>query len=72
MRELPQAFWDALDEAPQRRAGGYIVSVKARSEQPESRMADLEYRSRFPRLERARNLTALLAAALEKEERLGR
>jgi hypothetical protein len=71
MRELPQAFWDELDETPQRRAGGYIVSVKARSERPESRMADLEHRSRFPRREARARYLELLGYLIEKEDRLG-
>ena len=45
MRELPQEFWDALDEQPTRRSGGFIVSL-----------GPTEFRSkpapRFPRLER--------------------
>lgn len=49
MRELPQAFWDALDDAPQRRAGGFILGMEGKP-RVRSERRNAEYRSRFPRL----------------------
>ena len=62
MRELTQEFWDRLDETPQRRGGGFVVSF-----------GPAEFRSglvpRFPRLERRRKQLAEITRRLEMEER---
>jgi hypothetical protein len=72
MRELTQEFWDALDETPQQRAGGMILGVLAgrptRRGEPQQGSGRAEFRTRFPRLERAKNLTALLAHLIEREQ----
>lgn len=59
MRELPQKFWDALDEQPTRRSGGFIVSL-----------GPAEFRSRpaprFPRLERRQRRLAQLESDMDR------
>jgi hypothetical protein len=75
MRELTQEFWDALDETRQQRAGGKILGVRQARRPPrrgevEQGSGRAEFRTRFPRLERAQNLTAILAHLIEREERM--
>ncbi len=59
MRELPQSFWDELDETPTRRAGGFIVGF-----------GPGEFRSRpaqrFPRLEHRRRRLAELESEMDR------
>jgi hypothetical protein len=69
-----QAFFDAIDEMPMRRSGGFIVSIDGSN--PDSKKG-AEFRSReqpprprgVSRLERAQNLLAILTYQLEREER---
>jgi hypothetical protein len=63
MRELPQSFWDALDELPTRRAGGFVIGM---SGPPELRS---RRRQRYPRLERCKARLALMEALMEKENK---
>lgn len=63
-----ERYFDWLDEQPQRRAGGFIVRFEGKSKPRQRGIAKAEYRSRFPRLERARNLTAILGHLLERED----
>jgi hypothetical protein len=71
MRELPQAFWDALDDAPQRRAGGFIVGMEGKP-RVRSERRNAEYRSRFPRREARAQWLKLTGYLLEKEEEMER
>jgi len=71
-----QAYFDAIDEMPMHRSGGFIVSI---DDSKPGLKKGAEFRSRgpaehrspeaFPRLERAQNLLAILTYQLEKEER---
>jgi hypothetical protein len=71
-----QAYFDAIDEMPMRRGGGFIVSIDGSKPAPKK---GVEFRSReqaerrspeaFPRLRRAQNLLEILTYQLEREER---
>jgi hypothetical protein len=59
-----EAFFDALDETPQRRAGGYVVGIRP------LKRGEGEHRSRsaFARLERCKARLAELEARMEDDE----
>jgi hypothetical protein len=73
MPDKPSAeFFKSLDETPQRRGGGRIVSVRevAESRSQLRGAAPQPARSpRFPELERRRSRLALISARIEADER---
>lgn len=69
MSELSKEFFDALDEAP-RTPTSFLVQQQGETRTYLIAGAAVAFRvraKRFPRLERARNLLALLEALFEKE-----
>jgi len=69
-----QAYFDRLDETPQRRAGGFVLGMEdvreARSRRSvSSPPGPAASRSRTPRLGRVRNKLVLLEHLYEKELR---
>jgi hypothetical protein len=68
--ELSAEFFDWLDEQPQRRGGGRIVSVRevAESRSQPREGAPQPASSRFPGMERRRHQLAILTHMLEKED----
>jgi hypothetical protein len=70
--EPSAAFFAWLDQTPQRRRGGRIISVREVAESRSQLREGLPQPvgpSRFPQLERRRRRLALMAYQLEKEER---
>jgi excisionase family DNA binding protein len=63
-----KAFFDRLDEQPERRGGGRIVSVTEIAERRSQSRAVLH--ARHPDIERRRHQLAILGHMLEKEGRL--
>lgn len=72
LSDSQQAFFAWLDEQPERRAGGRIISVREVAE-PRSQLREDAPQpgrpSRFPGMERRRHQLALMARQLEKEAR---
>ena len=72
MPDERSAFFAWLDEQPQRRGGGRIVSVREVAElrsQLRGGVLQPARSPRFPELERRRRRLALIAARIEAEER---
>ena len=70
MRELPQAYFDALDETTERRGGGYLIAMRSAEEAVDEPERETRSRApRFPRREARMRRLAILTHMLEKENR---